>query len=356
MGQAITSQLPDPTCSPPLRPYPPSWIDRLLAWLDRLPISILFVLIGLWIVLVTLIHITAWHQGIMTTGQLDARILVINTWIPYGLGFIFYLKKAANDALTAFRPALPLTDDAFDGLRYRFTVMPQRGVLISIGFGALLAFVTLQMYPEDAAPFKDTLLVSFVSTTLSMAGAATIMTVIYYTFRQLRLIRQTYAQASRLDLFHTNELNAFSSLALRPGIGWLIILYAGVLFYPALGRNITWVVTSGVVMVGVAISFVTTLGDIHQRIASVKAQRMQQIDERLQAAFDRLHQCIDGGEHNSLGTQREVMDALLVERGLVVKLPTWPWQSGTLASFLTAVFLPVIVWFMQAMLQRLLGL
>jgi hypothetical protein len=212
------------------------------------------------------------------------------------------------------------------------------------------------LFPETAEPFMATSLAAIVNTILSMAGAAMVLTAAYLTFRQLRLIRRTYAQATKLDLFRTDELYAFSSLTLRMGIGWLIVIYTGALFYPALLRNIPWATTSGLIMAGVAVSFVTTLFGIHQRIAAVKGGHLREIDRRLQVAFADLHQRVDTGDLSALASQRAVMDALLVERGFVAKLPTWPWQSGTAASFLTAILLPLIVWAVQVILQRLMGL
>ncbi len=356
MTQTVPSAISDDTRSEPVRPYPPSWIDRLLRRIERWPTLVPLVLVGLWVVLVSIVHVTVWREGIVPRWQLDARILVINTWVPYGLGFIYYLERTAADALGAFRPALDLIDGAFADLRYQFTVMPQRGVLISSALGALLTLASLRLFPETADPFMDTPLAAAVNTVFSMAGAGVILTVIYLSFRQLRLIRRTYAQASKLDLFRASELYAFSSLTLRMGIGWLMVIYAGALFYPALMRNLPWAVTSGLILLSVAYTFVTTLFYIHVRIREAKARQMEEIDRRLQASFVALHRHIDANDTGAVRSLREVMEALLVERGMVVKLPTWPWQPGTLVSFLTAVLLPLIVWAVQAVLQRLLGL
>ncbi|MCA9871339.1 MAG: hypothetical protein H6649_10940 [Caldilineae bacterium] len=338
------------------RPYPPSWIDRLLRWMRSLPVPVPVVLIGIWVALVATVHLTVWHEGILPRWQIDQRVLLINTWIPYSLGLIYYLEKTAGDAVAAFRPALNLADDAFSNLRYEFTVLPWRGTLIGTILGMLLALFSVRAFPEVASPFMDTRLAAFVNTTLSMFGSAFIFAAIYLTYRQLRLIRQTYARAERLDLFRSGELYAFSALTLRMGIGWLIVVYAGVLFFPALVRNIPWTMTTSLVLAVVAVSFVTTLFDIHRRIGAVKEDYLTEINGRLQAAFAELHRRIDAEEVGALAPLREVMDALLVERGVVEKLPTWPWQSGTLAGFMAAVLLPLIVWGVQLLVQQVFGL
>lgn len=340
----------------PSHPYTPSWVDRLLGWMEGLPVSIPIILIGIWLALITLVHLTVWHEGILPLWQLDRRILMINTWIPYSLGFIYYLEKSAAQALTDFRPALDMADDVYLSLRYKFTVMPNRGVLISMGMGALLTYTTLRMFPETSRPFMDTPLAAVVNMTLSVLASAFTIVAIYLTFRQLRLIRQTYALANKLDLFRSGELYAFSGLTLRMGIGWIILIYAGALFYPALVRNIPWMASVGLVLAGVAASLITTLFDIHKRISTLKADYLTEINNRLLTAFTELHRRIDAEELSALASLRAVMDALLVERGVVDHIPTWPWQSGTLASFLAAVLLPLVVWGIQLLLQRFIGL
>lgn len=356
MSTKIPDEAPTREHSESVHPFRPSWIDRFLRWMERLPVPVSVVLIGIWIVLVATVHLTVWHEGILAQWQLDQRILLINTWIPYSLGFMFYLERTAARALIDFRPALDIADDVYSTLRYEFTVMPNRGVLASMGLGALLTYITLRMFPETSRPFMDTPLAAVVNMTLSMLAAAFTLAAIYLTYRQLRLIRQTYALANRLYLFRSGELYAFSGLTLRMGIGWLLVIYAGMVFYPALARNIPWMASVGLVLAGVAISLVTTLFDIHKRIDELKAEYLGQVNTRLQAAFIELHRKIDARELDELASLRAVMDALLVERGVVEKIPTWPWQPGTLASFLAAVFLPLIVWAAQLLLQRLLSL
>lgn len=342
--------------------YPPSWIDRLLRRIERLPVSVPLALVGLWVASVIVVLMVCWREGIVPRWQVDVRIVLVNGWAPYSLGFIYYLEKTAAEALASFRPALEMDDAAFTHLRHEFTVMPMRGVLASNAIGALAAYVSLLLFPQTAEPFMDTPLAAWVNMLLSLVGMAIVFTAIYLSVRQLRLIRHTYAQASKLDLFHANQLYAFSALTLRMGVGWLIIIYSGMILYPALVQNAPWVAGAGLILVGVTVSFLSTLFDIHTRIRMIKTEYLEEIDSRLQAAFTTLHQRIDeSGDSKpedapALGSLRSTMDALLVERGVIAKIPTWPWQPGTLAGFLTAILLPLIVWALQSLLQRLMGL
>jgi hypothetical protein len=50
------------------------------------------------------------------------------------------------------------------------------------------------------------------------------------------------------------------------------------------------------------------------------------------------------------------MSSLSLERDILSKLPTWPWQPGTLNLILSAVLLPIILWIAQQFLERWTGL
>jgi hypothetical protein len=50
----------------------------------------------------------------------------------------------------------------------------------------------------------------------------------------------------------------------------------------------------------------------------------------------------------------KTLASLVVERELLAKIPTWPWQPGALTGFLTALLLPIILWLIQRILERML--
>ena len=219
-----------------------------------------------------------------------------------------------------------------------------------------MSILSLFIAPDVAEPFLGVAVSGFVTIAVACTGMAISIAVIYLTFRQLRLIRRTYQRATQLNLFQSRQLYAFSGLTLRTGIGWLIIIYSALLAYPMLLRNPIWSSTSGLVIIAVAISFVWTLLDIQQRIGGEKARILDVIDLRLEDAFTALHRSMNAADLDGLARARQIVESLLLERGGVAKIPSWPWQPGTLASFLTAISLPLIVWLIQRLFQRLAGL
>ncbi len=336
-------------------PFPPSWLDRFVAWVERLPVPSLLFYVAMWIAMASLAHIVNWAAGTVPWWSLDSRILLVASWAPYCMAFLGYLEDTASDALEAFRTALDVDAASFDRLHYEFTTLPFWPTLAANFIGVAMAIIS-GLRQEENAVFMTTLSTGVVNFSIAAFGIGISLGLIYLTFRQLRLVRRTYHHATRLNLFQSSQLYAFSSLTLRMGIGWLLIIYTGVLAYPSLLQDIAWTTSSGLLLVATGAIFVYTLVMIQQRMRSEKARHLDEIDRRLQAAFADLHGRIDGNDAGNLGSLHQVMESLVLERSVVAKIPTWPWQPGTAASFLTAVLLPLIIWVIQAILQRLTGL
>ncbi len=130
-------------------PYPPSWVDRLEAWVDHLPGPAWLYYAGAAVVSVAL------HQLVQRTGgdYHPGREIIFHVWLTshfaYLLGLMHYLDRATAAALEAFRPALdpgPGPEDSAHAqasrlaeLRYRLTTMPHRGArwasLLGVVFG-----------------------------------------------------------------------------------------------------------------------------------------------------------------------------------------------------------------------------
>lgn len=340
----------------PLEPYRPSWVNRLIARFDTLPLSPLVVYAGLWLALLAIAHLFAWGGGQLPRGVFDARILVVTAWAPYSLGFIAYLSHTAGHALDDFRPALDLDERQCQRLRYEFTVLPARPALIAQVAGVAVVLASLVVMPATRTPFIAWPVIGPLATGMGVVGIGLAMVAIYQTFRHLHLIRLTYRRANRLRLFQAGQLYAFSTLTLRIGVGWLIIIYTGPLAFPDVLENMLWMAAALLLVLSIALSFVATLTGIHRRIDVLKTQQLAEVHELMDQVFDSLDQRLRNGELGGIGDLREAVAALELQRNVLAKASTWPWQPGTLASFLTALSLPLLVWLAQEVLNRLLGL
>lgn len=51
----------------------------------------------------------------------------------------------------------------------------------------------------------------------------------------------------------------------------------------------------------------------------------------------------------------KTLGSLLQQREVLAKLPTWPWSTGTIRGFGSALFLPILLFLVQRYLGQLLG-
>jgi hypothetical protein len=65
---------------------------------------------------------------------------------------------------------------------------------------------------------------------------------------------------------------------------------------------------------------------------------------------------MDAQELEGIADLRTAMSCLEVEHDTLARIPTWPWQPGTLRGLFAAVLFPLMVWIIQWILQRVLGL
>jgi hypothetical protein len=61
---------------------------------------------------------------------------------------------------------------------------------------------------------------------------------------------------------------------------------------------------------------------------------------------------VDADDLARMDGLNKALASLVVERDLLARLPTWPWQPGTLGAFATAIVLPVALFLVTRALER----
>jgi hypothetical protein len=107
-------------------------------------------------------------------------------------------------------------------------------------------------------------------------------------------------------------------------------------------------------LLAVAVFFFPLLG-LHNLLVREKEHLQEQANSRLLAHIQELHQRIDAHNLKEAEAIYHQLISLTSERDVLAKLPTWPWQPGTLNFILTAVLLPIILWIAQQLLGRWAG-
>lgn len=368
------------TNTPFLPPYPPSWVDRLTDAVDRLPGPAWLAFVGLAAVGVLV------QLGIQasTADYSPERHLPMHIWVAgnfaYLLGVIHYLDRSAAAALEVFRPVLQLTPpqgsteshETLDELRYRLTTMPARTTAwVTVLGGLTLVLLTTLLIRGPAGgpagvavnPMRSLAAVglsaspaAFAAYLLQFAGSQVIAAVaLYHTIYQLRLIHNIYVKHTRVHLYRLQPLYAFSVLAALTAGSLLLYSYLWVATAPEFFNEAASI---GVVALTTGLAVVTftwPLWGIHRRLVEEKKRLLQESSMRFEVSVAQLHQRVDRGRLTRMDDLNKTLASLEIEQAALRRVPTWPWEPGTVRALVAALLVPIIIWLTQNILQRLLG-
>lgn len=360
-----------------LPPYPPSWVDRLTDWIDRLPGPAwgYYVLLAVALCLTTLG--VQWAAGTYPAGTVRRSLLVGALITPYALGLITYLDRSAQAAMASFRPALRGDEGAFRRLTYLLTTIPPRqatlgSLLVLLGGLALVALASLLVPLPPAGSSTPDLLgrIAMGFRELFEVGpspASYLLTVVVlilnwwtggalvvHTIRRLTLVARIYQRHTDVDLFRQRPLYALSQLTAQTTVGGLLLVYALASVPAYFSQPVGLIMLGLIIALGLA-SFALPLFGVHRALVQEKEKRRESIADRLNLAGQELHGRIDRRNYRGMDEINKAIDALEVEHRMVSAMPTWPWQPETFRTVLVAVFLPFTLWLIQYVLEKVLG-
>jgi hypothetical protein len=291
-----------------------------------------------------------WLDGRQPVGAFDPLPPPFLLWIVGILALHQYLDSYARQALARFRPLLTGDQRDYERLQYTLTVTPARtailGGLFWVGLSASIVVLT---YPLVAPYFPPWEIV--VSVLTFFVGGTFLQHLIY----QLRAVRRLYSQIDHVDLYDLEPLFAFSNLTARAAIGIVLLQYAIVALLPAAAKLTLVVPVAGLTLIAVVL-FAWPLTGIHQLLEDAKGQETAAVEQRLKVAVAMLYQRVDSGQLVGMDEVEKTITSLKATRDIVEARPTWPWQPSTIRGLATAILLPIALWLMQELLQRLLNL
>lgn len=335
--------------------YAPSFLDRFMDFIERLPIPYMLTYLLLFIVQSMVIHVLAWADGWIPVYTSNPLLFLFPLWQWMPLAIMTYSKTVSRQALSTFSPLLDTEEDELKRLKYEFSTMPSRGVILSgVIWGIIYIILTYATF--DAFHVSNGL-GTFLSAVLVLEGLITYMTgsaIYYYSFRQLSLVNHTVKMARQFNLFRLDPVYAFSRVTSLIGGSWMIMLSFTLLVFPIqlVGGLILAILALQVVLALAA--FVLPLWFVHLRLESEKLRLLAELNQWVESTSSKLHRCLD---KNDLGPVTQLKDAMLgltAERDVLNGLPTWPWLPGTLTGFLSATILPIVLFIIQLAIQKFL--
>ncbi len=336
------------------RPYAPSFVNTLTAWIDRLPgPAWAFYLVAI-VAAIAIQWTFAWAARLAEPGEYPLAYAYYGAVLPATVWLIHHLDGVARTALSAFRPLLDVKPEELRRWDYELTVIPARPAAIVIGLVYAFTYPYYVIDPVAADTVGYTVPMLVIRGLWEGAVGALVIILVYHSVRQLRLVSGIHARAQRVALFEPAPLYAFSTLTSRTAIGLVLLQAPTVFFVPANGSavliTVAWLVP--VALIASAI-FVLPLQGMHHRITAEKERLEAEVGRRLASTMDDVHAAVDERRREDADALNKTLATLVAERDLVAKLPTWPWAPGTFWAFASAILLPIGLWFLTRVLERL---
>jgi len=338
------------------QPYPPSFVDRLMDSVERLPIpypltySLLFLLDS------ALLHVGSWIDGWLPAYSFSGFAVVYPLWLWGPLAIMTYLNSVSLGSLTSFRPLMDIPDETMRRLEYEFTTMPARAVIISGAVWTIvyIVFGYVALDTMEAAYGFGGLAegVSIVRGWISFfIGSA----IYYHTIRQLTLVNHTVRMVNQFDLFRLEPVYAFSALTSRTGVSWVILLSLTLLTFPIQAAPFPNLATLIIQLALAIAAFALPLRIVNSRLVSEKRRLKAELDQRVKATLASLHRCLDDNALVEVAQLNSAIVGLNAERDILAKIPTWPWRAGMFTGFLSIAVLPIVLFLLQFLLARWFG-
>jgi hypothetical protein len=334
-------------------PYRPGAVSRFLAWVDGLPWH------GWWVFPALLGLLFAWSQGIawasgqVPVGTIQPFLLSGVIYAPYTLAALAWINRSAERALVSFWPATGWPDDAREAWRYAFVNSPGGYTAISFGLGIAAAIGAFLAAPGDVVGAGADRVITFVAYLPAAALGYSLVTVaLIHTSRQLRLVARIHREARHIDPFDRVPVYAFSYMTARTGLAYILSGYYAITVNGSFqaGNPIGNITVAATLGFGIA-CFVLPLWGIHGRLGREKEALLGEVERRLSRLGEEMYRRVDAAEFDGTKVVSEALAGVLALRERIVRLPTWPWAPQLFRGFLSALFLPVIVY----VLSRLIG-
>jgi hypothetical protein len=340
------------------RLYPPAASSRFLAWVDGLPLHGWWVFPGLLVLQLVSSHAVLWASGLIPAGTFDPVIGFGAVYGPYTLAALSWINRVARGALRAFWPATGWPDDQRAEWAYRFTTTPSGFGIWTIAAGVLMTVVVFMAIPTPpgvSGPASRAMFFLAYAPSL-LIGYGTFLVAAIQTIRQLRLVARIHREARAIDPFDRVPVYAFSRLTMQIGLAYIVVGYF------ALTVNGSWQFGSVASLItlattfGIAIAaFIVPLWGIHGRLVHEKEILVQGSERRLNRLTDEIYARIDGGNFDGTKLIADSVAGAQAIRERIDHLPTWPWPPQVLRGFLSALFLPVVVYVVSRIISNGFG-
>jgi hypothetical protein len=338
------------------QPFPLSWVDRFIDWLEGFPGPAWTAYLGFYLLLVSLSHLAEWSFGRFPWGSFETGLFINQLFSGEVLFFMSYLNRDAAQALESFCPLLNVSDEELARLKYRLSHQPAKPVLILTLAGFILgaySFFSVEQFAGETVSLNLFWIYGALGFAIPTAFA---LVFCYRIVIQLRTVNRLYATAPELDLFNLEPVYALSAHTAKTGVIFLFLVYSNLLLSPGSIMVTTTLVTAIAISILSFAAFVLPLRGVNRRLVSEKKAMLREVHARIKLAFNQLEQMLDQRALQGMPEMEKAIASLQHQKVFIDKIPTWPWQPATMRGFISAMLLPILIWIVQQVLARILAL
>ena len=179
-------------------------------------------------------------------------------------------------------------------------------------------------------------------------------TLIYHTIHQMRTVSRIFTRQSQVDLYRLQPVYALAGLTAVTALGFAVYTYP-------------WLADPGASAFGTAslltmpfyvwpmVIFVWPLWGAHRILVERKEAEQADVGQRRESITQRFHKRAERDPLTGMDEFHKALATIELEAAALEKIPTWPWPRGMFRNLMAAFLLPVFIWFIQYVLQRLMG-
>jgi len=337
-----------------LSSYPPSWVDRIIQRIDQLKIPAWLFYIICILIYIFLISTVLWIDGSVPFGKIGSIPGIFPISLFGFLALAHYMVRIGSRSLQAFRPLLDVNDAQFAGIDHELNTIPRKLDWFIIPVSVFMAYPFLIDNPVTWGNIiPNTILPLSVAWVIITFFNITFFTLIIRIIRHLGMIRKLHAQATNINLLKLKPAHAFSMLTSRTATGIILIALIGFVRDPSTAVD-SWNIYGYILMALVAISvFIAPIIGLRELLEKEKERKLDETSDLLQATTESLHSKVRNKDYDDIGGMETAVSALIREREHLEKISTWPWDTSTLRGFASSLLLPIFLWLVTRLLERL---
>jgi len=330
-----------------------SWPDALIAGVARLPLPGWLFYLALGALAVAGMATLSVYLGVRMRPE---YVVLLGVQVVWPLALAHYLDGIARDALRHFRPVLDVDDAELARIERDLLEVKAGGAFLASAIGVLIGAVTIfSSDDQQFARFLSTRETAPYFVALLGLTGLTWGPLVYRAIRQLRTIVRLNGRAEGIDPLRPGPAHAFSPLTARLALGLMAVVFAwsAVDIEQELANPSSLI--SGAITILFAVGvFVTPLWGMHRRLVAERTRMLDEASERLEQVTTEVHARARSLDLRDADALNKMVGSLIAERDLLHRTSTWPWETGTLNTFITVLGAPIALFILTRVLERVL--